>query len=326
LIEKKKYVFIIGAGASIPYNFPSGYDLFHIIKTEVVKYAKEYIKDPPPCVSINTELVLGEATQFSSALSSIDGISIDKYININKKYERIGVRSILSAIIRRELTMHLPINRRDITDNWYSYLFQKMIEGLNTADELLEIYKNKVSFITFNYDRSLEEYLYLNFCGLLKNSGKLNEEITESIRKIEVIHVYGQAGLLPWQAEVNQKELILDYGNYKRSSFENADRVISLIEVMYSKRESSATITRIKEIINMADRILFLGFGYDDDNLKILGFPIDYGKEIMGTALHKTSNEILHNENKLFRNPVTSNHARSLVDCNSTALLRDYLV
>ncbi len=256
-----------------------------------------------------------------------EGISIDKYININKRFEEIGIKAIASAIIRREKKENLPIYKKNIEDNLYSYLFQKMIEGLNTAEELLEIFKNKVTFVTFNYDRSLEQYLYLNLHGLLKNSGIPESEITQSIKKIEIIHVYGQVGLLPWQVEVGQEKLVLEYGSFVRSAYKNAERVSSLIEVMYSRREKSDVIANIQEKIRLADRILFLGFGFDDDNMKILGFPMDLRKiKVYGTAFKKTLNEIIHIENKISRVHIIKEHVRMLHDCNSTHLLREYLV
>jgi len=327
MIEKSKYVFIIGAGASIPYNFPSGLQLYQIIKNEIARYVFEYIKHPTPSVPFDPHEIEAVAKDFSQALMITEGISIDKYININKKYEDIGIKAIATAIIKRENILNLPIYKKDIEDNWYSYLFQKMIEGLNTANELLEIYKNKITFITFNYDRSFEQYLYLNLIGLLKNSGKTETEITESIKKIKIIHVYGQVGLLPWQATSNQKGLVLEYGKYDRSAFENAERIKPLIEVMYSKRKESMIIKNIQKIIKSADRILFIGFGFDDDNMRILGFPFDLNeKKVNGTAYEKTNNEILHMENKIGTSISSSYGIRMLQDCNSTHLLREYLI
>lgn len=327
MIDKNKYVFIIGAGASIPYEFPSGNELYHIIKNEIIDYAKEFIEDPIPSIPYDPHKIEADANDFAQALMLTEGISIDKYININKRFEEIGIKAIASAIIKREKKENLPIYKRKIEDNWYNYLFQKMIEGLNTAYELLKIYKNKITFVTFNYDRSLEQYLYLNLHGLLKNSGIPSSEITQCIKKIDIIHVYGQVGLLPWQAESGQENLALGYGNYFRSAYENAERVSSLIDVMYSKREKTEEIANIQEKIRLADKILFLGFGFDDDNMKILGFPINIsGKKISGTAYEKTTNEIIHYENKISQGHVIQAHKRMLYDCNSTHLLREFLV
>ncbi len=323
MISKSKYVFIIGAGASLPYMFPSGEQLYHIIKNEVLAFAKEFTKNPTPSTPYDPHKIENDAESFSNALRLTEGISIDKYLNINPKFEKIGVRAIATAIIKRENILNLPIYKQNIDDNWYSYLFQKMIEGLNTSDELLKIHNNRITFITFNYDRSLEQYLYLNLLGLLKNSGKTNKEITESVKKIEIVHVYGKVGLLPWQASPDEQSLVLNYGEYTRSAYENAERIMSLIDVIYSTRENSDIVRKIRDRIRSADRILFMGFGFDDDNMRILGFPLTLNnKRINGTTYKKTKNEIIHMENKI----IDDNPGGMLYDCNTTYLLREYLV
>ena len=102
MIDKNKYVFIIGAGASIPYEFPSGNELYHIIKNEIIDYAKEFIEDPIPSIPYDPHKIEADANDFAQALMLTEGISIDKYININKRFEEIGIKAIASAIIKRE--------------------------------------------------------------------------------------------------------------------------------------------------------------------------------------------------------------------------------
>lgn len=324
MIDKNSYVIILGAGASMPYKFPSGESLYHIVKEEVENYVKEYFNNPR-VIKYDSQELLNDAESFSSALKSAEGVSIDKFVNLNRKFEKIGKRAIATAIIKSENIANLPIENRNVSDNWYSYIFKKMIEGLNTADELLEIYKNRISFITFNYDRSLENYLFQNLNGLLKNSGKSQEEIIECTKKIDIAHVYGQIGLLSWQADEEQKNLVLEYGKPSGSAFENADRISPMIEIMYEERQKSQEIAAIQEKVACSKHIIFLGFGFDSDNIRILGLPSDSSKKITGTAYQNTINEILSLENRLHRHKVVLGHARSLHDCNCTQLLRDHL-
>ena len=54
-----------------------------------------------------------------------------------------------------------------------------------------EFGNNKLSIVTFNYDRSLEHYL-LN--SLMTLHGKTRDECAQALKKIPIVHVYGQLG------------------------------------------------------------------------------------------------------------------------------------
>jgi hypothetical protein len=76
-------------------------------------------------------------------------------------------------------------------EDWYTYLIARMTDG--TPFE--EFGSNQVSFVTFNYDRSLEHYLATT---LRFRSGKPIQEVAEALKRIPVIHVHGNLGALPW--------------------------------------------------------------------------------------------------------------------------------
>src|SRR5205823_5571052 len=60
--------------------------------------------------------------------------------------------------------------------------------------------RSQLRIVTFNYDRSLEHFLF-NAIGHTHN---LDEGSTaEIIGKLPIVHVYGQLGNLPWQGMVN---------------------------------------------------------------------------------------------------------------------------
>ena len=161
------YVFIIGAGAGKPYGFPLGEELYQFICNNYEQYAgaNAYTQDI--------------ARRFSEELKLTSGVSIDRYLNINKKFKDYGVHSIATAIHFFELNSieKLPFNNPNIQGDWYTYLYKKMIQGLDTPEELLRITENKVCFITFNYDRSLEHFLFSALYGLLKNAGISREKL-----------------------------------------------------------------------------------------------------------------------------------------------------
>ena len=71
--------------------------------------------------------------------------------------------------------------------NWLRNLLQHM-RGTSFED----FHTNKVSFVTFNYDRSLEHFL----CRSLANSfAKTEAEAGEVISKIPIIHLHGRLAI-----------------------------------------------------------------------------------------------------------------------------------
>ena len=68
--------------------------------------------------------------------------------------------------------------------------------GQMRSETLEEFGQNKVSFITFNYDRSLEHFL----CTSLSNDfGKSIADCAKVLANIPIVHLHGRLGYLPWQ-------------------------------------------------------------------------------------------------------------------------------
>ena len=190
---KNKTVLILGAGASIPYRFPSGLqlkdDIYHMLKNpggmlyEVLGelgYKKRNIES------------------FNNDLANSPDYSVDAFLEHRPDYLDIGKTAIAAALIPQELTHNLFeawIMRRqkgdDSKKNWYQYLFHQLDTSFDNFD------KNQIAFITFNYDRSLEQYLYTSLRSKYKK--KSEKECAEKINQIPIIHIYGTLGYLPWQ-------------------------------------------------------------------------------------------------------------------------------
>lgn len=309
------YAFIIGAGGGKPYGFPLGDELYQFICNNVTaQFRDEDIKEI--------------AELFSKELRQTCGVSIDRYLNINKRLKDIGVLSIAAAIHFYESKSigKLPFNDFSLEGDWYTYLYKKMIQGLNTPEDLLRISENKVSFLTFNYDRSLEHYLFSNLHGLLKNAGVSKETIAAKLAEISIIHVYGKTGYLPWEKGVDITDpLTVSYGSDRRVPGEIAIQTQKMINLIYDERKESSELVKAKKLISDANRIIFLGFGYDEMNLAILGLPhLLQDKLGLGTAYKSTKNEIRQIENK-FRFAKEHPNLVKIIDCDCLTLLREYL-
>jgi hypothetical protein len=326
---KFNYVFIIGAGGSKPYGFPTGYELYENIQKNYPQIVDRIGEDFKPPNMHEWRL---KAKELSKQLKKTTCISIDKYLNINKQYIKIGTNAIASEIYKREAKAQLPFfgSNKNGSD-WYSYLYSKLIEKVHEKEDFLKLHELNIAFISFNYDRSLEHFFFENLYGLVENSGITRQQLAESFNQIPFIHVYGSLGKLPWQAnifsdasfEVGKNFEYVKFGKSGIPPFNLTDNLeISLI---YEDRKEKPEISKAHELIKNADRILFLGFGYDEKNLEVLDLPnLLENKRVYGTALDATKNEIEHLKNLLNFEKVRAKS--EIYNFDNLMLLREHLI
>jgi len=247
----KETVFILGAGASCPYSFPTGAEL----RKEIIESFLFKFQTYNEFIGIRDEVYdSSDISEFIDTFSKSSTNSIDLFLSRNRKYENIGKMAIAITIADHERNSGFNEGARN--GDWYNFLFQVLTKGLINSNQGLEINYNKVSFVTFNYDRSLEYYLnnslYNSFSDL-RNSAN-----TYNYIKFPIYHVYGNIG------NINDVEygLISRNGKY---------RIMSYTENLKTIYQERAQITgEIIKAINNAQHIIFLGFSYLDENLNIL--------------------------------------------------------
>lgn len=123
--------------------------------------------------------------------------------------------------------------------------------------------ENELLVITFNYDRSLEHYLFTALKSRFKKSdGECAEKLAD-----KVIHVHGQLGCLPWQTK--EKGQMVPFGDKSSDKIKCAAEGI---QVMHVAEDTSPEFERARKAIADAKRVLFLGFGFHDTNMRRLGF------------------------------------------------------
>ena len=133
MLTESSYALIIGAGAGKPYGFPLGEELYQFICNNYAQYvgADAYAQEV--------------ARDFSEELKLTSGVSIDRYLNINKKLKDIGVHSIATVMhfFEHNSIQKLPLNNPSVEGDWYTYLYKKMIQGLDTPKNCYELPKTK---------------------------------------------------------------------------------------------------------------------------------------------------------------------------------------
>jgi hypothetical protein len=228
----RETVFVLGAGASWHYGYPTGEGLVEAIVTmarrfsqycdnrlksgQVTQHIPEYLtRRTDASKGVNGHIagwtaVRDECLLFIDRLESVRPLLIDYFLAWNEDLRPIGKLMIAAVILECEarwLKLRANYNRRlirlndpmkpggeemkrlDISryqDDWYRFIVHKLVFGCKESADLLN---NKVRFITFNYDTSLEHHLYraLTAIDLLNHN-----DVEPFLSHDRIIHVYGK--------------------------------------------------------------------------------------------------------------------------------------
>lgn len=243
--QRSNTVLILGAGASCPYLFPTASDL----RDMIIGHLPPSFHTRGPFLQadggegwarfIEKNLPAGMQVEdlhtFQREFKESRVYSIDKFVYFRPEFELIAKHYIALILLFCE-------SIRCFEGDWYQQLWNEFILPKSDHEHPLEI-------ITFNYDRSLEMYL--------KTAAKACFGDDDSIlRRVSVHHVYGHLGSL-------DGTLPVEYGNYRL-----ADRASTSIKLIPPR---AAAQHEIQQIITQSRKVVFLGFGFDELNIQVLG-------------------------------------------------------
>jgi hypothetical protein len=212
--------------------------------------------------------------------------SIDLFLARNPDYLQLGKQAIIMSILSFEHKSAFRERIKEKGKDWYSFIFQRMTETNITKNDYKIADQNEIVFITFNYDRSLEQFLY----DSLKSSFSSidHKSIIDEINKIRILHIYGVIEQLDWQADKNGVKYGEDFINV------DCNKLSENLKIIFDER-NALIIKQAQEEISLADGVFFLGFGYLRENIKRLELnEILKNKEhVYGTALGFQKREII---------------------------------
>ncbi len=285
---KEKTGFILGAGASCPYGYPTGRELRQKICSKFVNDSIEYFNAQGERErKLFAAVQKHEAERFVEVFRKSSTKSIDLFLAWNPEFKLMGKWAIIFRILAAEQTSLFRESMQNSDQDWYSYLFQRLTDDLINKEDYKQLGKNNISFVTFNYDRSIEHFLYESLLNSFSGIGEM--EIVEQLDKLKIIHVFGQIAGLDWQDMPRRFE----YGRATRSI--NMASLVNNLKIIYEENYNPE-LEEIHKLTSDAERIFFLGFGYARENLETLKIPqiLNSKQEIYGTALHfkkKKSNQ-----------------------------------
>lgn len=284
-----KRVIIIGAGANKDLGYPDGSELLEIIKNMPLSKTKSTEDEPYELLKTALENI-----------KTISMNSIDSYISaLSNEDERNVMKSLIIAIIR------YYENDSKIACSWYKYLSPLIFRPIDIGsldEEKLSIIKKSIenlSIVTFNYDVSLERFIYTYLSKVYNVNKKSLEKIFNTICD-KIFHVYGSVAgedIFKYISKENEYAFTSDKFHKPSSTPEEDENAftsrasyklsptaynyisLSLFENYANRRYQNISSIRgnlectpeIRDKIPKKSDILYiLGFGFDQDNMDLI--------------------------------------------------------
>ena len=254
----KRTVLVLGAGASKPYGLPLGFEL----RDAVLGDATSVVFRTRRGSSSGSR---HEFEAFCRDLAESGFSSVDAYLEQRPTWTEIGKSTMALCLLSSECKAkdrlfppHQP------KDHWYEVLWSCL-----RAPSWHAFKAQPVSIVTFNYDRSLEHYL----TRVLNNNYRIKADTVK--RALPILHVHGSLG-----------EYEGVFGESASETYFTA--AAGSIRVVHEADTEDVGFIQAREWISAAQRVVFVGFGYHDANMRKLGFEgwhttAHYDRTVAGT-------------------------------------------
>jgi len=256
-------VLILGAGASAEYGFPATRFRDGICALE---WNQAFL-------SLLEQMDVTGIKEFIQTFCWSGYSSHNRFLEDYPEFVTPGKFCIAKVLVEREDEKMLKPPHGP-NPSWYELLINKLDLGSDSYSD------NRLTLISFNYDRSFEHYLWRVI------NARLQPEQIEAVwnQRPQIIHVHGLLG--PYDPLGGSGR------PYDRSS--EGDSLVAAangIRIIHEVNDQDEVFDAAEKALRGAARIYFLGFGFDErniDRLRIFRQPLPENVEVAGTRLYTT--------------------------------------
>lgn len=193
--------------------------------------------------------------------------SVDAFLEHRADLLEVGKAAIAASLIPFETVESLAPAAENM--RWYEYLWQQMNAPAGRFAD------NQLTIVTFNYDRSLEFFL---FHAIQKTYGLADHQVVALLATLPIIHVHGSLGR-PRSP-----------GQTAGMSYENSltpqriQRAAAGIRVVHEATEPDDVFSEVHRALEQAEVVCLLGFAYHRANLQRLKLPRVQRVRLIGSA------------------------------------------
>ena len=248
--------FILGAGASNHLNYPTGAELRKLIVHKMGE-GKSDLYDALKSLDASDTII----KKIRDIIYYADFDSIDEVLFQYRDDPKVIIYG--KAAIAFELNRHEHEHHLFGAGNpgWYKSLFRFLHKNPAIVDE------QAFSFITFNYDRSLDFYLERALIHS-RHSGEGRQKVLNFLQS-NITHMHGQLGYLEWQTHSGPGR----FRSYSQK-METASELIGIAGSIILPHETNPnTVIAANGYLEHADKVCVLGYGYHEANNNKLGLP-----------------------------------------------------
>lgn len=311
----KRWVYVVGAGASDEFGLPTSALLRDAIAS-ILSFDRRDPEGYDPVIERAFSLLSqGQRRPYEQVTDLIDtsnwvarsiplASSIDSFIDNhsgNDLVEQVGKLAIGRAILRAEAESQLaPAATREgarvafgkVQNSWLAELFRLIASGIQYEGLVARL--EQIALVVFNYDRCIEHFMHQAFAEYF---GIQHGEASEVLKALEIHHPYGHLGPLP--GEEGCLDDVVPFG--LDPSAPELIRVASRIRTFTEGTDlQSAEVERIRELLREAANVVFLGFGFNPQNMHLLlpgaiqisRDPLSGAANVFGTVEGKSESDV----------------------------------
>jgi hypothetical protein len=324
-----KTLIVTGAGASAELGFPVGNKLKANIRSlsNIDWNGLELTGNKVFCRILEDTARVNYGGRLDSILAACKHVhenvilsgSIDQFLSSHQDdpvLVKCAKLAIAFEISKAETESHLNTNAssRDHTDfvylkdSYFPRLWARLQSGLPIKE--WRSYFENLRVITFNYDRTLEQFLRLaltRFC-------RANEsEVLTFLGQLPILHVYGNLGTLSTGSDH------CPYAPNHHQIIDSADRILTFSETVRDNVRNE-----IEDYFMWANRIVFLGFSFANVNMDLFPTIDGAAKEVFGTSMAMSAPNTDHARNRVNRLVDNVNRRAVLSPTNCAQLFDDF--